>query len=421
MTRLLIIADDFTGALDTGVQLASGGIRTCVMTRLDALTEDRFQAEDVLVIDAETRHLSPEDAYGIVFDICRRAESFSVPFIYKKTDSVLRGNIGAELSALMDGTGTQRLPFIPAFPCQGRVTMNGVHYVNGVPLAESVFGNDPFDPVDHSRVEDIIHQQTDRQVYSARPGEDMGDEEGIYVFDAVSDDDLRLTGARLAEDGDLHIMAGCAGFAAGLPELLDIPRTREGGAPELSGRMLVICGSVNPVTRGQLDCAEEGGFARYRLTPKQKLDPDFWESPEADTFTDDIRKALAREPLMIIDTNDEDDNLSTRRYAAANGLSLEDIRERIAWSLGRLLKDICDDPHIDMLFITGGDTLFKCMEALGVHEMEPICELTAGVVVSAFTYEGRRRMVISKSGGFGSNDLLLQLAGIDHDRRCVGA
>ena len=61
------------------------------------------------------------------------------------------------------------------------------------------------------------------------------------------------------------------------------------------------------------------------------------------------------------------------------------------------------------------------MEALGVHEMEPICELTAGVVVSAFTYEGRRRMVISKSGGFGSNDLLLQLAGIDHDRRCVGA
>ena len=67
MVRLLIIADDFTGALDTGVQFAARGARTCVATD-PAYDFSRADAEaQVLVLDAETRHLRPEAAYGVVF------------------------------------------------------------------------------------------------------------------------------------------------------------------------------------------------------------------------------------------------------------------------------------------------------------------------------------------------------------------
>mgnify|MGYP000093217377 CR=1 FL=1 len=63
--------------------------------------------------------------------------------IYKKTDSALRGNIGAELSALLKTSGERQLPFLPAFPQIDRVTRDGVHYISGVPVTESPFGIDP--------------------------------------------------------------------------------------------------------------------------------------------------------------------------------------------------------------------------------------------------------------------------------------
>lgn len=62
------------------------------------------------------------------------------------------------------------------------------------------------------------------------------------------------------------------------------------------------------------------------------------------------------------------------------------------------------------LMITGGDTLLGCMKRLGVREMEPLCELEAGIVLSNFILNHQKCQIISKSGGFGSRELLSQLA-----------
>lgn len=71
MPRLLIIADDFTGALDTGVQFAACGIPTRVVVETAA---DMIRCEcTVLVVDTETRHLSAEAAGKIVEVLARRA------------------------------------------------------------------------------------------------------------------------------------------------------------------------------------------------------------------------------------------------------------------------------------------------------------------------------------------------------------
>ena len=134
MVKLLIIADDFTGALDTGVQFAARGAKTRVVA--DA-NYDLAKAEaDVLVLDAETRHLPPEEAYKLVYRVASAAKEAGIPHIYKKTDSGLRGNIGCELSAVMDALKAESLPFIPAFPSMNRVTRDGVQLIDGVPVAD---------------------------------------------------------------------------------------------------------------------------------------------------------------------------------------------------------------------------------------------------------------------------------------------
>ena len=98
MIHLFVIADDFTGALDTGVQFASYGAATKVVvgTGLQALEADA--QTQVLVVDAETRHLPAAQAYDTVYRLVRWAKEKKIGCIYKKTDSALRGNIGAELS-----------------------------------------------------------------------------------------------------------------------------------------------------------------------------------------------------------------------------------------------------------------------------------------------------------------------------------
>ena len=56
------------------------------------------------------------------------------------------------------------------------------------------------------------------------------------------------------------MLAGCAGFAAFLPELLGLSDGSVVEVPQLDPRLLVLCGSVNPITLRQMDTAEKAGF-----------------------------------------------------------------------------------------------------------------------------------------------------------------
>ena len=121
---LTVLADDFTGALDTGVQFAEKGIPAYVAFEG---AEEAFSMDcAVLVIDMQSRHLPPEQARAAAFRLARLAREAGSAYLYKKTDSTLRGNIGAELEGAMRGFGADKLCFAPASPKLGRTTSNGV-------------------------------------------------------------------------------------------------------------------------------------------------------------------------------------------------------------------------------------------------------------------------------------------------------
>ena len=119
---------------------------------------------------------------------------------------------------------------------------------------------------------------------------------------------------------------------------------------------------------------------------------------------------LKHNPHCIIETNDARGNQLTAGYAAAHGLDLETVRVRIAGNLGLLVGTLFSSPYLGTLLLTGGDTLLQCMNCLGVSELEPVCELAKGVVLAKFTYQDRTRYIITKSGGFGQENLLTTLA-----------
>ena len=385
MIKLFIIADDFTGALDTGVQFAAHGASTRVVTRLECnlASED----VDVLVLDAETRHLPPTDAYWVVREAVLAARG--VPYVYKKTDSVLRGNIGAELAAAMDARGVEGMPFIPELPSMGRVAREGIYYVGGVPVSKSPLGQDPFDPVTTSDIRALITRQTDRTVSIRELGVNTkASFSGIVAYDAETDEDLVRIGRELGLER-LHLSAGCAGFAAVLAEMLEFTGT----APNISSvprAFFMICGSVNPVTRVQVAKAIEAGFTRIWMGDESALNGPMTSR-------------------MILDANQQ-----IEKPAILPGGDEE--RLRILTELTSAAKGFLDRGRDATLMCVGGDTLTALMKVVGVSTLTPLCEVTKGVVLTSFDYAPpgsglRMYYILSKSGGFGEPDLLRQLAG----------
>jgi uncharacterized protein YgbK (DUF1537 family) len=411
MIKLLIISDDFTGALDTSVQLATNGATTYVMvgSRLD-VTKINSDVE-VLAIDAETRHLKPKEAYQIVYSIVKEAQKIRIPYLYKKTDSALRGNIGSELTAALDASGAKHIHFIPAFPRIGRTTADGIQYVNGVPIAESVFGSDHFEPVCYSSVSEIIASQSsiETHVIGRERGEGHVSGKGILIHDACSNQDFENIAAQLMEINDLSLIAGCAGFASILPRILHLngerPRT-----PELNPRMFIVCGSINPISVVQCEYAERKGARRFRLTPRQKLSTEWARSDASESLVQEICNSCQEHPVVILDTNGPGDPEKTDAYACEHGISPERIRTDVVAVMGQLMERLIHSGLDSTILIMGGDLLFQFIRQTGIKAVTPVCELECGVVLSQIIYEGKKRNIISKSGGFGDQTLFMELS-----------
>lgn len=406
MVKLLVIADDFTGALDTGVQFRAKG----TVLRFGAEKRNFFDGlEDtvnVLIVDTETRHLPPAQAAEIVRYVVEDAVRAGVQCIYKKTDSGLRGNIGSELTAALEASGWPCLHFIPAYPQMGRTTREGIHYIGGVPVAESVFGADPFEPVRFSSVAEMIASQSSTAVTLVKEGQIP--REGIALYDAQSEEDLRAIARQLQQHRQLQLMAGCAGFAAVLPELLNLERA-EGSLPAFSGRLLTVCGSINPITLGQLDAAEAAGVPRVRLNACQKLDRDWLPSPEGQAALAQWTALAQTHTSTIVECDGRGQPEQMEECRKALAMEPEQVRLQIAQTMGAILKNMLDSGLDATLLVTGGDTLLAFMKQIGQNELVPVCEFAPGVVLSRIRYRGRSYNLLSKSGGFGSADLLAKL------------
>ena len=290
-----------------------------------------------------------------------------------------------------------------------RITKGGKHYIDGVPVSRSVFGADPFEPVTRDSVKEIIGLQSGISVASAEDPEQLsGRESGIVVYDAQTGADIERIGTKLAASGQSRLLAGCAGFAAILPELLGLER-REPEEAVLEKRLFVICGSVNPITKKQLVRGVQAGFPRFYMTPEEKLDPEFWRLGAGNQRIRQLTETGGEKDCVILDTNDREGTPGTLEYARGLGMDTEQVRRRIPETLGIILKQMLENGLDAVWLVTGGDALLGFMKEIGQWELKPIRQIRPGCVLTKLDYNGREYHMITKSGGFGEENLLPEL------------
>lgn len=174
--------------------------------------------------------------------------------IYKKTDSTLRGNIGAELGALANVFPDRKIIFVPAYPAMGRTVRSGELLVDGIPAHETAMSQDKLNPIHTSSIKACL-----------------GDLEAI-IIDGETDADIRAAARLIQQRTDPVIVAGPAAIAGALAEEC-MPGPSELIMPSHL-RCLVINGSLHPVSTDQISSHSfEANWIRFEYEgPEHGLD-----------------------------------------------------------------------------------------------------------------------------------------------------
>jgi len=413
--KLLIVADDFTGACDTGVQFSKNHFSTFVITGTDHLKESLSKC-DVLAVNTESRGDDENTAYAKAFNAGHLASTEKIGYFYKKLDSTMRGNIGAEISGLMDSLGLQHCFVVPALPHYGRTTVNGKVLIDGILLEETEFALDPKNPVKESFIPKIIGRQTDkktaiiiydyinagRQTIVEKLQLHLNAGMQIIIFDAKEEKDLDLIASVISENKTNALFAGCSGLAEYLAKYLEIKKQRKTN--------IVIAGSASEVTRRQID------FAVHYL-PVKLLDVDTGKllssgrDEEKKRILDKVEECVNRDEDLIIRT-------APTREAVTNsfetgeryGMDRFAVSESIASFLGETTGDIIRKFNMKGILLTGGDTAIKTAINLNVSGIILKDEIIHGIPFGHYADEQYKNIIIvSKAGGFGSEDAIFRV------------
>lgn len=351
--RVLALADDTTGALEVGANLAAAGIETLVLAS-PAL--DQLPGAPGLVVDLHVRHVSADEAEAITERVARLALALDA-CVFLKTDSTLRGNIAAQFRALLRVWPHTPLVYVPAYPDMGRTVVGGMLYVYGRPLAETEFARDPLAPARESSILRVLEQPAE----TAGSAEELrrlleAGRTGIIVCDAVSEEEV--AGAAAIAARFPHLAAGPGGFARYWARAIGGGGGRACVFPAPSGPWLVVNGSTHAASRRQIDVARAAGLRWTVLAPP----PGCSASPR------EVVARLAAETRRNVD-------------ACAPGV----------------------------LIVFGGDTTFAILGELGVDRIQPAGELLPGIPLSSIEYRGRAIAMVTKAGGFGNDAVLLAI------------
>lgn len=370
MTRVRILADDLTGALDTAAAFA--GEVPVFIDRPPPADSPYWQAT-VSVVATPTRDVSPTALPDILTPTLDWFASGDVA--YKKVDSLLRGNTFAEIGWLRAAGKFPGVIFAPAFPGQGRITTDNRQWV-----------------VKAGQAAEAVAQPL-REAFSAcgikatEAPDNQLDDDAIWIPEVRTDAELDAIAVRLDTPHTRRALwCGSAGLAQAIARhegLTPLPGATP-STPDIDGPTALISASFQPVLYAQ------------------------WEALKAAAPTPAVAERARPDEIaaaLVLAQQGADDirfDLSPRReMTQTESLTL------LQRNIDQIVTGL---PTPKQLMIVGGDTLLAICRATGAEA------LLAGVSIQ--NGWGRATLVggrwhgahcHSRSGAFGNPDDLIQM------------
>lgn len=353
---IVVIADDFSGAAEIGGVALHYGLESVIQTDTE-FDNDR----DLLIIDSNTRSVSDEQAAQEIENIAKRLLNTSWRWIYKKTDSVLRGHILTELSMLLKILANTNVLLIPQNPERGRVIINGEYFIDGLPLHLTNFAFDPDFPRSTSQVLGLLDNLGTDKPKLALPGSKIHGN-SITVGNADSKYDINTWAEQLPPET----------LPAGGSEFFEAILKTKGYLPhplkkELydwrNKNILVICGSTSLQYKQLINWMQEKNFIICTIP----CNLDELDIHCLKRWQEEIANAFDKTGKVVVSLGQSPEVVQKKQK------KLTDILVESAVQVLRTFK-------VDELFIEGGDTSSTILRKLGWKCLIPFDELALGVV-----------------------------------------
>ncbi|QPZ38835.1 4-hydroxythreonine-4-phosphate dehydrogenase PdxA [Paramicrobacterium chengjingii] len=376
VSPILAIADDLTGAAEVASALAFDQVNGARIV-LHSPTRDDIDdlwlpGSPVLVVDTGSRDIKPEHAATTVARITSGLPNFVT--IFKKVDSLLRGNTGCELTAL----GEQSMVILaPALPQSDRTVEDGILRIARKPLSETqMWANELSAPprrISELFARDAAVELSMDEIRAGGLREFHAMRRGIVICDARTDSDLDA----IVSTAPAHaILAGSRALAealrrhsAGVSTPLQ-PVAPTG--PASISPVLVVVGTTAP------SATEQVAEVRSRGVRVVELDPHQLDALDSTRFSGDnvVLVSLAK----------------TTRPAAGS---------QLASDLAHALRGLAEQRN---LILTGGETARHLLDELGITTLTYAATIEPGLIET--TARSRKR-IVTRPGSFGTRDSLV--------------
>lgn len=423
-----VIADDLTGALDSGLQLYRKGLSVSVFYSITDVDLNSEPAQ-IVVLDSESRNVPVEEAVNKIRSIIAHIKAHGIPVVYKKLDSTLRGNTGAEINAVLESTDFAAALVAPTLPKTGRTVNGGTMYVNSVPIAETEFSKDPLSPIESSVVADILSRDMllacshikkydlnacQDEIRRIVESENLENRQRVLIADAETDKDLEriahcisASSYRLLPCGSAGLLEHLAGFVKQAANQKG-SRYAKGPFSSLSrflrgsrkAPVLIISSSMSEVTKRQIAhvvCKELVVLVQPAMEHILNADNNIAQ------YRRQIVQMLSEGKHVLVDTGGKREDMpDSRKLIAERSAALQRFLSKLAAGvLGAV-----PGSSIGGLVVTGGETAITVCTSLGacgirmcgeIEQLVPAGKLIGGKFQSL--------PIVTKAGGFGTDQV----------------
>ena len=408
MKPIVIIADDLTGACDTGIKFHNVGLKIRVLT--SPLAVGSFLPPDVPVISVNTcsRCMPAEQAKKVVGSLLAALHDRGDFYLYKKVDSVLRGNVMAEIEGVFDTLRPDFVIVASAFPENGRYVRGGVLHICG-PQGQK-------DTLDVLR---LFQSQTERRcaridlevvregakAVCARAQELFGGGATVLLADAWEQKDLDILAEVVTELGSRCIPVGSAGLAQSIAARFTAEdsqvQTRENTAWTSA---LVVVGTRHPATLRQLQQLKERADMKVYVIPTKDITQENLPTIVSRVLEEPINPQ-GRDGILLTT-----DGIYYGKESCCASLLRNEHNQLILEALGRGVEALVNMQKISGIVATGGDVALEVLNRLHLHWIDLQTEPMPGIVAgNAGGSPGRNFLITTKSGGFGGTDALVKM------------
>jgi len=403
-----IIADDLAGACDCGIEFVdcSPEVRVHVSADVHGTTIDLSPGSATLVINTESRDMSPAAAVELVRSASRQVLDVGARIILKKSDSAFRGHYVEELTVAIEAIRPTVTVVCPAIPDYGRTTIGGVQRIGGRPIDEGFYVRDPKHPVVTSSVIDLLcnvagvqvsHLSIDqlrREQVKQLPAHGVGAR--IVSVDGETNADMDRAAALFWPGGESSIVdadarvlfVGGQGIAAAIARRYPVASRSAGQDPvSAGGPVLIVSASLHPATRVQVSCLEE----TCDVHPVPLPENGYESAAVCDQVVAELLTHAETGGVAVLDTGG--------MHAAAP--------QAIETAVARICGTVLRRTTIGALFLTGGSTAHAVCRDLGIDRLVLRERVATGAVLARPLDPGMPHVCV-KGGSLGEEDTLVR-------------